>query len=188
MKALTPQEMQKVLKVASESKRNHSMILLGFLHGMPASEVCNLKMSDVDMKNGQVTIRRLKGSLTTTQPLTEMVGQPLLSEKRVLRAWLAERRDPSDYVFTSQKGGRLDRSAFHRLFADIAERAGIDADRRHVHVLKHSLGFALVSANVNLAAVKVALGHKNIGSTAIYAVPTSDQVGKVVRTALANLF
>jgi integrase len=188
MKALTPAEIHKVLKVASESNRNHAMILLAFQHGMRASEVCNLKMSDVDLKNGQITIRRLKGSLTTTQPLTDMVGQPLLSEKRVLRAWLAERRDPTEYVFTSQKGGRLDRSAFHRLFADIAERAGIDADRRHVHVLKHSLGFALVAQNVNLAAVKVALGHKNIASTAIYAVPTSDQVGKVVHAALVNSF
>jgi type 1 fimbriae regulatory protein FimB len=188
MKALTPQEMQRVLKVASESKRNLAIIALAFQHGMRVSEICNLKMSDVDMKNYQVTIRRLKGALTTTQPLTDMVGQPLLSEKRVLRAWLTERHDPSDYVFTSQKGGSLDRSAIHRMFADVAERAGIDADRRHFHCLKHSLGFALVAANVNLASVRVALGHKNIASTAIYSVPTSEQVGKVVHAALANLF
>ena len=80
MKALTPAEIHKVLKVASVSKRNHAMILLAYKHGMRASEVCKLKMSDVDQKNGQITIRRLKGSLTTTQPLSDMSGQPLLSE------------------------------------------------------------------------------------------------------------
>jgi type 1 fimbriae regulatory protein FimB len=188
MKALTPQEVMKVLKAASESKRNSAIILLAFQHGMRISEICNLKMCDLDMKNYQVTVRRLKSSLTTTQPLQDMLGQPLLSERKVMRAWLAERRDPSEYVFTSQKGGRLDRSAIHRMFADVAERAGMAADKRHFHCLKHSLGFALVASNVNLAAVRIALGHKNISSTAIYAVPTSEQVGKVVHTALAGLF
>src|ERR1700730_12228580 len=100
-KALTPQEILKVLKIASESKRNLAMIVLAYRHGMRASEVCDLRMSDVDMKKGQVTIRRLKGSLTTTQPLSDLPGQPLLCEKRVLRAWLAERRDASVFVFTS---------------------------------------------------------------------------------------
>src|SRR5271156_6371593 len=100
MKALTPEEVLNVLKVASkESKRNSAMILLAFKHGMRASEVCNLRLSDVDLKTGEIVIRGLKGSLKTTQPLVDLAGQPLLSEKRALRAWLDERRDSSDYLF-----------------------------------------------------------------------------------------
>ena len=121
------------------------MILLAYRHGMRASEVCDLRLSDLDLKNGEVAIRRLKGSLRTVQPLSDHPGQPLLSEKRVLRAWLAERRDASDFVFVSQKGGRIHRSQFFRTFQSIAERAGLPADRRHPHCLKHALGFALVS-------------------------------------------
>ena len=187
-KALTPEEILKVLKVANESKRNLAMILVAYRHGMRASEVCDLRLSDLDLKNGQITIRRLKGSLTTTQPLTDHPGQPLLSERRVLRAWLAERHDASDFVFTSQKGGRIHRSQFFRTFQSVAERAGLPADRRHPHCLKHALGFSLVAANVNLASVKVALGHKSIASTAIYAVPTDEQVGKAVSAAPASLY
>jgi type 1 fimbriae regulatory protein FimB len=101
MKALTPEEIVRVLKIAvSESTRNHAMILLAYRHGMRASEVCGLKVSDVDLKAGEIVIRRLKGSLKTTQPLADLAGQPLLSEKRVLKAWLAKRRDPSEYLFT----------------------------------------------------------------------------------------
>lgn len=187
-KALTPEEILKVLRVASESKRNLDMILLAYRHGMRASEVCELRLSDLDLKNGQVTIRRLKGSLTTTQPLSDHPGQPLLSERRVLRAWLAGRHDASDFVFVSQKGGRIHRSQFFRMFQSVAERAGLSADRRHPHCLKHALGFALVASNVNLAIVKQALGHKNIASTAIYAVPTDEQTGRVVQLALMGLF
>jgi type 1 fimbriae regulatory protein FimB len=189
MKALTPEEIVKVLKIAAkESARNHAMILLAYRHGMRASEVCGLKVSDIDLKAGEIVIRRLKGSLKTTQPLADLAGQPLLSEKRVLRAWLEERRDPSEYLFTSQKGGQLDRTAFFRMFQDVAERAGLPADKRHPHCLKHSLGFSLVAANVNLAVVRQALGHKSIASTARYAVPTDEQTGKAVTAALAAIF
>ena len=188
MKSLTPHEVLKVLKVASESKRNHAMILLAFKHGMRASEVCKLRLSDIDMKNGEITIRRLKGSLKTVQPLADLQGQPLLSEKRVLRAWLAERKGVSDYVFTSQKRGRLDRTAFWRMFQDVAERAGMPKEKRHPHCLKHALGFALVASNVYITTVKAALGHKSIASTAVYAVPTDEMVGKAVNSAIAGLF
>jgi integrase/recombinase XerD len=105
-----------------------------------------------------------------------------------LAAWLDERRDASDYVFTSQKGGKLDRTAFWRLFSAIAKQAGLPEEKRHPHCLKHSLGFALVASNVNLALVRIALGHKSIASTAIYAQPTDAMAGKAVTTALANLF
>src|SRR5437879_11139797 len=108
MKALTQEEILKVLKVASEDRRNIAMILLGFKHGMRASEVCGLELKDLDLKNHEITIRRLKGSLRTTQPLADIQGQPLLSEKRVLRAWLEQRGNhPSRFVFVSQKSGRL---------------------------------------------------------------------------------
>jgi hypothetical protein len=53
-------------------------------------------------RDGKTAIRRLKGSLKTTQPLADLQGQPLFSENRVLRAWLAERGDhASRYVFVS---------------------------------------------------------------------------------------
>jgi type 1 fimbriae regulatory protein FimB len=189
MKSLTHDEILKVLKAAAGDKRNLAMTCLGFKHGMRASEVCGLELKDLDLKNGEITVRRLKGSLKTTQPLADIQGQPLLSEKRVLRAWLDERGNhPSRYVFTSQKSGRLHRSQLHRIFADIGERAGLPKDKRHYHCLKHSLGVSLVEANVNLAVIKQALGHKSIASTAVYTTPTDESTGKAVTAALASMF
>jgi type 1 fimbriae regulatory protein FimE len=187
MKALTQKEVIAVLR-ATESRRDRAMIVLAYRHGMRTSEVCGLKLADVDMKNGQVTVRRLKGSLKTTQPLSDLQGEPLLSEKKALRAWLAERGDhPSAYVFTSQKSGRINRSQFYRIFSAAAEAAGLSASKRHPHCLKHALGFNLVAAGVDLASIRIALGHKNIASTAIYAIPTDEQVGETVARALASL-
>lgn len=88
----TPEEMLAVLKLARKrSARDWAMILLAYRHGMRASEVCGLELRDLDLRNGSITIRRLKGSLLTVQPLYAHRGMPLLDETIALRAWLKER-------------------------------------------------------------------------------------------------
>src|SRR6185437_8745455 len=126
-------------------------------------------LNDIDLKHGSIVIDRLKGSLRTTQAVTEHRGEPLLNELKAIREWLRSRRDDgSDYVFNSQKGGRLDRSQFFRLFRAIAAEAGLPLEKQHPHALKHSIASHLVLANVNLALVKQQLGHKSINSTMRY--------------------
>ena len=192
MQALTNYEILSVLKLAaSESKRNHAMILLAFKHGLRASEVCNLRLGDVDLKNGTIIIRRLKGSLKSSQDLIDIPGQPLVSEKRVLRAWLEERAtygDASDYLFLSQKGGGMDRSAFFRLFQAVAERAGIPRGKRHPHCLKHALGFLLVEQGVSLPSIQQTLGHKSLASTGVYLRVTDSRANRDSAKAFANAF
>lgn len=187
---LTPEEMLGVLKVArARSVRDWSLILLAYRHGLRASEVCGLKLADIDLKAGFISVRRLKGSLQTTQPLYQHRGQPLLNEVNALRAWLRCRpKDGSDFVFTSQKGGRLGREQFFRVFQKVAELAGLSKNKRHPHVLKHSLASHLVAGNVNLALVRQALGHRSINSTMQYVGTTDGQAAEAAQKALMGLF
>jgi type 1 fimbriae regulatory protein FimB len=192
LQALNEKEVLSVLKLsASESKRNHAMILLAFKHGLRASEVCALKMSDIDLKNGIITIRRCKDSLKSSQDLLDLPGQPLLSEKRVLKAWLVEREehlDRSDFLFLSQKGGGMDRSAFFRLFQSLAKRVGLPTAKQHPHCLKHSLGFYLVEQGVSLPSIQQALGHKSLSSTGVYLKVNDERANRDVARAFANGF
>ncbi len=190
MTHLTPDELLSVLKAArARSARDWCMILLAYRHGMRASEVCNLRLADVDLKAGSLSIRRLKGSLPTIQPLYRHKGQPLLDEVAALRAWMRERQpDGSDYLFLSQKGGRLHRSQFFRIFQACAETAGLPSQKRHPHVLKHSLASHLVAGNVNLALVKQCLGHKSIGSTMKYVGTSDAQASEAAQAAMMQLY
>jgi len=187
---LTPQETLELLKAARKrSTRDWAMILLAYRHGLRASEVCGIRLSDVDLKTGSISIRRLKGSLHTIQPLYQHRGQPLLDETAAIRAWLRKRpADGSDYVFSSQKGGRLDRTQFFRSFQKVAESAGLPMEKRHPHVLKHSLASHLVAGNVNLALIRQALGHRSIGSTMQYIGTTDAQAAEAVQRALMACF
>ena len=190
MQNLEPTELLAVLRAAkAKGSRIWAMTLLAYRHGMRASEVCNLRVSDVDLRNGNIVIERLKGSLRTTQSLNEHRGEPLLNEQKALKEWLKERAiDGSDFLFTSQKGGRLDRTQFFRLFRAIAIEAGLPSGKQHPHVLKHSLARHLVSANVNLAFVKQQLGHKAIGSTMRYVTTSDAQVSKSAAAAMMTIF
>ena len=190
MAHLEPAEVLAVLKAARvKGAREWAMIVLAYKHGLRASEVCNARLGDVDLKNGNFTVDRLKGSLRTTQAVTEHRGEPLLNEQKALREWLRHRRDDgSDFLFLSQKGGRLDRSQFFRLFQSIAATAGLPPEKRHPHALKHSIASHLVSANVNLALVKQQLGHKSIGSTMRYITTSDQQASKATASALMKIF
>ncbi len=190
MTYLEPAELLCLLRGArAHSIRLWAMVLLAYRHGLRASEVCALRLEDVDLKAGFVRVARLKGSAVTVQAIVGHRGEPLLDEVRALRAWLRERRaDGSDALFTSQKGGRLHRSQFFRLFGDVAEAAGLSPEKRHPHVLKHSLATHLVIANVNLALVKTQLGHKSISSTMRYVSANDRQASEATTAALMSIF
>lgn len=190
MICLEPAEVLGVLRNAkAKGTREFAMILLAYKHGMRASEVCNLRLNDIDLKNCSILIERLKGSLRTVQALTEHRGEPLLNEIRALREWLRERPiDGSDFLFVSQKGGRIHRSQYFRLYRSFAKQTGLAPEKQHPHVLKHSLATHLVRANVNLAVVQRQLGHKSINSTLRYVTTTDLEASQATRSALLAIY
>jgi site-specific recombinase XerD len=143
------------------------------------------------MKNGQVEINRVKGSLRTVQPLAEHKGnnRALFDEVRVLKAYLAERtEDGSGYLFLSQKGSALSTTQFYRLFRDIALAAGIAPEKAHPHSLKHSHCSNLIANSVNLMEVRQLVGHKSIGSTVQYIAVSDQQAAQAAKRADAQMF
>jgi integrase/recombinase XerD len=83
----------------------------------------------------------------------------------------------------SAKVGKLHRSQFFRMFQAIAESVGLPTDKRHPHVLKHSLASHLVAGNCNLALIKQQLGHASISSTMLY-IGTNDQQASEAASAV----
>jgi integrase len=69
---LAPEELLAILKTArARSARDWAMILLAYRHGLRASEVCDLKMADVDLKAGSLSIHPLRITLAPAFPLIQ---------------------------------------------------------------------------------------------------------------------
>jgi type 1 fimbriae regulatory protein FimB len=187
MKFLDETELVRLLRVArNRSARDWCMLLVAYRHAMRASEVSDLRLADLDLKARSIIVRRVKGSLVTTQPLAKLKGQPLLDEPRALTAWLAGRSDPSDYLFTSQKGGKLTPNAVWRVFTTIAGEAGIAG--RTLHSLKHTRVTLALQGGMGLADVRQLAGHKSLSSTLRYVHSTDERAGREAARSEANLF
>ena len=106
---LAPDELLAVLTAAKgRSIRDWALFLVGYIHGLRASEAVNIRLRDVDWQAETLSITRLKGSLKTTQAIERHRGRPVLSEYNALKEWLKIRKaDGSDFLFVSQKGGAL---------------------------------------------------------------------------------
>ena len=150
--------------------------------GSSPGEICSAILRDEPPPPSQANPQIVPG-------LEAVIRKALEKDCKALREWLRQRPDDgSDYLFTSQKGGRLDRSQFFRLFRDIACRAGLQAEKQHPHALKHSIASHLISANVNLALVKQQLGHKSIGSTMRYITTSDQQASQATASALMKIY
>ena len=104
---LTQNEIESLLKAADSgpyAARNYCLTLLCFIHGLRASEICRLRISDIDLASRCVYIHRLKKGFSTTHPL-------LNKEIHALKRWLAIRNTwpqaASEWLFLSRKGNPL---------------------------------------------------------------------------------
>src|ERR1700730_715124 len=87
---MSDEQLERFLTAAKEyGPREHAMFLFAVAHGARISEVCNLRIADIDFKNEQIHIARLKGSLDSTQSLLRVKGNALFNEVAAFKAWLA---------------------------------------------------------------------------------------------------
>jgi integrase len=61
---LTEREVEKLIEAAKDNRCGHrdaTMLLIGFRHGLRASELCELQWSDLEFESANLHIRRAKG-------------------------------------------------------------------------------------------------------------------------------
>lgn len=160
---LTPDEVERLMKEAHQSRYGHrdaTLILIAFRHGLRAAELCELEWSQVEFgRTAALHVRRVKNGKPSVHPLRG-------DEIRALRE-LQRQFPDSGYVFATERGGPFTTDAVNRLVKRIGERAGFDFPV-HVHMLRHSCGYALANAGHDTRAIQDWLGHRSIQHTVRY--------------------
>lgn len=141
--------------------RNAAMLLLTFSHGLRMSELCNLRRHDVDLHHGRIWMARLRGSLSTEQPL-------LTEERRSLKRSLQLRSDAQrPWRFPTERGDQFTRLSSNDLVGITGERAGL-AFHVHPHMLRHGCCYALANRGDDLRLIQDDLGHRDPKHTTRY--------------------
>lgn len=158
MDALSKPQLLALLAAAKAARtRDWLMILVGFWHGLRASEVVALTRDD--LQDGHITVRRLKGSKRTTHPLVDH-PEPLLSEAGALFDFAASRH-------RNQRIFPITRERFWQIVQQHGRAAGIPKRLCHPHILKHSFAMQFIQT-IGIENVRQYLGHKSISSTGAY--------------------
>ena len=91
------------------------MILIGYRHGLRASELCDLQWSQVELATGRLHVRRAKNGSPSVHP---MQGDEIRALRRLQRE-----QGSSSRVFMTERDGPMTPKAFHALFGRIGARA-----------------------------------------------------------------
>src|SRR4029078_7720430 len=67
-----------------------------------------------------------------------------------------------------QHGGRLTRAGFFLVLRRLADNAGLEAERIHPHLLRHSFATHLLEGGADLRAVEEMRGHADLATTELY--------------------
>ncbi len=157
---LTESEMKRFLDAARggrHSVRDYVMMLVTYRHGLRVSELIDILIKDLDLDTGRLFVRRVKGSLSTHQPIEG-------DELRALRAWLRVRDERGDarspYLFLSERGP-LTRHALNYLVRQTGKRAKLSF-HVHPHMLRHSTGYYLANKGFDTRLIQDGCVAKNV--------------------------
>jgi site-specific recombinase XerD len=150
-----------------DSARNlfhRAMLLTMYAAGLRRSELCRLKVSNIDSQRMMLRIERSKNGVDRDVPLS----QKLLLTLREYWRWMR----PKTYLFPGTVNGwRADKPITPKVIweavQEASRRAGIE---KHVtpHTLRHSYATHLLEAGADIRTIQMLLGHADLTHTTVY--------------------
>ena len=166
-KYLTQSQLDSFRKATKPDPKAYALFGLMYAYGMRVSEVCALKMADVDLARARITVTRSKAGRTLEYPIPA-------PQMAALKSWLRHRPDVGPFLFISNKSDNqhgMNTRTVRRMFDDYATMACIEG--AVLHSLRHTAAVHAIEAGISLPLVSDLLGHKSVKATAIYAQVTS---------------
>ena len=159
--------------------RNYSILCLIAYSGMRASDVANLKLSNINWRNNEIRYVQQKTKRAHIIPLIPEIGNPMVDYI------LNERNSSSEYLYTTEKGNKLSSQLVTDVVGTYFEISPVEINGRHhgPHALRHSVATNLLNNSVSAFSVANVLGHSSTSCVQIYAKVDLNNLRKCVLEA-----
>lgn len=144
--------------------RDVAILELLYACGLRATELCDLKLRDVNLQVGCVRVLG-KGMKERIVPLGRAAAEAVQRYLTDCRPKLDRRA--SDRMFLSRTGKPLERIALWMLVERYGRKSGL-LKSISPHVLRHCFATHLLGGGADLRVVQELLGHSDISTTQIY--------------------
>lgn len=159
------------IRQACNTLREKAIVEFLYSTGCRVSELCDVKLTDVDWNKKSVHLFG-KGKKHRTSYINAKAEVSLLN-------YLQTRDDYSEYLFVSDRKphGQLKKCAIEKVVRQIAERASEHVNKPITpHVFRHTTASVSLQNGMPVEEISRLLGHENIGTTMIYAKVSMENV------------
>ncbi|HZQ89100.1 MAG TPA: tyrosine recombinase [Gaiellaceae bacterium] len=168
-RTLSPGEAERLIEAATGTSpralRDRALVELLYGAGLRVSEAVGLERSGVDLEHRLVRCIG-KGSKERVVPIGREAAEALRRYLAHGRPHLDRRHRPELYL--NAKGGALTRAGVFLILRRLAGKAGLEPERIHPHLLRHSFATHLLEGGADLRSVQEMLGHADLATTERY--------------------
>jgi integrase/recombinase XerD len=168
-RTLSPAEVERLITAANgvspRALRDRALVELLYGAGLRVSEAVGLDRARVDL-DGRLVRALGKGGKERLVPLGREAVDALRRYLARGRPYLDRRHRPE--LFLNAQGGPLTRAGAFLILRRLAEKAGLEPERVHPHLLRHSFATHLLEGGADLRSVQEMLGHADLATTELY--------------------
>lgn len=159
-----------------EGKRDKLIIALLYGTGIRLSELLNLKIDEIDLKNNVIKVhgKRNKERLI---PYPNSINS-IINDYRDLKEKTIE--GSSRYLLVTKKAEKVYEKLIYRVVKNNLSKV-TSLEKKSPHVLRHSYATHLLNRGADLNAVKELLGHANLAATQIYTHTTFEKLQSIYK-------
>ncbi len=145
--------------------RDQALVELLYGAGLRVSEAVGLDRAGIDLDDRLVRVIG-KGGKERVVPIGRHATESLRRYLSRGRPFLDARHRPE--LFLNARGGPLTRAGAFLILRKLAEKAGLEPQRVHPHLLRHSFATHLLEGGADLRSVQEMLGHADLSTTELY--------------------
>lgn len=179
-KYLNYEEMEKLLNcidvTTKEGIQERLIIELLYSTGIRVSELVNIKIKDIKIKENQINILG-KGSkeriVLFGTKAKEMIKQYLIEYKEYYKGDIS-----NEFLLINKKGKQLTTNKIELIVKDVLKKSALKLNISP-HTLRHTFATHMLDSGADLKSVQELLGHENLKTTAIYTHISNERLKNV---------
>lgn len=155
------------LRSACKNKKERAIIEVLISSGVRVSELCALKISDINFDTLAVTVRQGKGNKQRTVYINELANKHLVEH-------LTSRNINGDYLFYNKWKEPINTGGVRHLLNVIGERAGVT--NVHPHRFRRTFATGLANRGMDIQEIARLLGHSSLNTTLKYVYSSEEKI------------
>ena len=179
-KYLNYEEMERLLNSIDTSElegiRDRLIIELLYSTGIRVSELVNIKIKDIKIKENQINILG-KGNkeriVLFGEKAKEMIKIYLNAYKEFFKGNIL-----NEYLLINKKGKQLSTNKIELIVKDVLKKSALKLNISP-HTLRHTFATHMLDSGADLKSVQELLGHENLKTTAIYTHVSNERLKNV---------